>query len=117
MWRWTIPIPHVLWQKQAQSLAKKAGAGLRFMTDEHHLVRDFVVRGLPTAGGPLTPECIAEAVQLPVDRVNAILDQLESHLIFLFRNEQGAVTWAYPVTADSTPHHATFSSGETVNAA
>jgi hypothetical protein len=44
--------------------------------------------------------------------VVTILDELEAHLTFVFRNEAGAVTWAYPVTVDETPHHATFSTGE-----
>jgi hypothetical protein len=43
--------------------------------------------------------------------VNALLDELEKKLV-LFRNEQGAVVWAYPATADRTPHHVTFSTGE-----
>jgi hypothetical protein len=38
-------------------------------------------------------------------------------MTFLFRNEQGAVAWAYPVTVDRTPHYVTFSTGEQVYAA
>jgi hypothetical protein len=49
--------------------------------------------------------------------VNAILDELEKHMTFLFRDEQGAVAWAYPVTVDRTPHHVTFDTGEQVYAA
>ena len=30
---------------------------------------------------------------------------------------QGAVTWAYPVTVDQTPHHLTFNTGEKIYAA
>ena len=33
-------------------------------------------------------------------------------MTFLFRNPLGEVTWAYPVTVDTTPHPITFSSGE-----
>jgi hypothetical protein len=49
--------------------------------------------------------------------VNTILDDLEKKLTFLFRNEEGAVAWAYPVTVDKTPHHLTFSTGEQLYAA
>ncbi len=42
---------------------------------------------------------------------------LEKHMTFVFRNEQGAVTWAYPVTVDRTPHRVAFSTGERVYAA
>jgi hypothetical protein len=85
---------------------------LGFMSDDHHRVRDFVVLELPRAGAPLAPQAIAEALDLPIDRVGSILDELERHLTFLFRNERGEVSWAYPVTVDETPHRAVFSSGE-----
>ena len=76
------------------------------------MVRHFVVRELPSAGTPLQPEFISKSLKLPVVRVNAILDELERNLFFLVRNSQGAVTWAYPVTVDRTPHEVTFSTGE-----
>jgi hypothetical protein len=87
------------------------------MTEEHHRIRNFVVTELPRAGEPLSPEFIAQALKLPLDQVVGILDDLEKHMSFLFRNEQGAVEWAYPVTVDQTPHRMTFSTGERVNAA
>jgi hypothetical protein len=48
--------------------------------------------------------------------VIALLDAWEN-AAFLFRNDQGAVVWAYPVTADKTPHHMILSTGEQVYAA
>ena len=55
-------------------------------------------------GEPLRPEVIAAGVGLPVERVQALLDDLEAGMTFLYRNPAGAVHWAYPVTADETPH-------------
>lgn len=110
--RYMVPIPRMIWQRQMRSNARKIDAGLGFMSGDHHDVRNFVVRELPRVGKPLSPEFIAQNLNLPVEQVNAILDELEKHLTFLFRNEQGAVAWAYPVTVDKTPHHATFSTGE-----
>ena len=92
--------------------ARNTGSRTGFMTDDHHRVRDFAVTALPRVGAPLAPEAIAEALHLPLPRVVSLLDDLERHLTFVFRNDDGAVTWAYPVTVDETPHHATFSSGE-----
>ena len=83
------------------------------MSKEHHAVRDFVVKELPRVGSPMTPEFIAEKLCLSVDRVKKILNRLE-RMILLDMNEQGAVTWAYPVTIVKTPHHATLSSGEQI---
>jgi hypothetical protein len=110
--RHMIPIPRSIWQKQVQG-----DAHLGFMSEDHHRIRNFAVTELARSGEPLLPERIAQAVELPVDRVASILDDLERHMTFLFRNEQGAVTWAYPVTVDRTPHRVTLSTGEQVHAA
>ena len=110
--RYTLPIPRFIWQRQVSG-----EANLDFMSVDHHRVRDFVVTEIPKAGKPLSPDCIAQALDLPPDRLSVILDDLEKHLTFLFRNPQGEVEWAYPVTAACTPHHITFSTGERIDAA
>ena len=81
-------------------------------------LRNFVVRELPSNHGkPLSAEDISNRLQLPLTRVGAILDDLERHLFFLVRNETGQVSWAFPVTAETTPHRLSFSSGERTFAA
>ena len=112
-----IPLPSLLWKAMISRNAKGVEASLGFMSEQHHQIRDFVVRELPFLGKPIAPEYISQQLNLPVDRVNKILEELEKRLTFLFRNEQGAVIWAYPVTVASTPHHVTFSTGEQVQAA
>ena len=116
-WRCLLPVPPQLWQGQISKNAIKLDAGLDFMTPEHHLVRNYVVREIPTECKPLPPDTIARDLDLPVDQTVAILDELEKNMTFLFRNESGEVTWAYPVTADKTPHRITLSSGEGAYAA
>ncbi len=115
--RFMIPLPRVVWQRAVAHETHDAPARTAFMTTEHHLVRDFVVREIPRVGKPLSPEFIAQSLSLPLAQVNPILDELEAHLTFLFRNARGEVHWAYPVTVDDTPHRVTFSTGEQVNAA
>ena len=115
--RYLIPVPRLIWQRQVTGSGRDARARVTFMTDEHHRVRDFVVRELPRVRTPLSPELIAENLALPRQQVKLILNQLEEHMSFLFRNREGAVVWAYPVTVDHTPHRVTFSTGEHVNAA
>ena len=107
-----VPIPRLIWQRQV-----RGDVQLDFMTEEHHRVRNFVVTEIPRVEKPLSPEFIAQELKLPLDQVVDILDDLEKHMTFLFRNEQGAVAWAYPVTVDQTPHRMTFSTGEQINAA
>jgi hypothetical protein len=87
------------------------------MTAEHHQVRNLVVREIPRIGKPLSPEWIAQSLSLSLAQTQTILDDLEKHMTFLFRNDQGAVTWAYPVTVDKTPHRVMLSTGEQVYAA
>jgi hypothetical protein len=87
-------------------MGEKNQVALGFMSDDHRRVHDFAVVELPRIGEPLPPA-----------RVGAIRDELEQHMTFVFRNAAGAVTWAYPVTVDPTPHRVTFSTGERINAA
>ena len=110
--RLMVPIPRFIWQRQVSG-----EANLDFMSSDHHRVHDFVVMEIPKIGKPLSPAYIAQALDLPPARLSAILDDLETHLTFLFRNPQGEVEWAYPVTAACTPHHVAFSSGERIDAA
>ena len=114
VWRIMISLPPELWQKE---LAKETQSDLAFMTPDHQLVRDFVVREMPRYNQPLRPETIAAAVGLSIERVRSVLEELEHAKTFLFRDTAGAVTWAYPVTVDKTPHQVTFSSGEKLYAA
>jgi len=114
MGRKLLPVPPLIWRRVLQH---EIGADLGFMSPDHHRIRNFVVLELPRASRPLTPEAVAAALDLPADRVVSMLDDLEQHMTFLFRNEEGAVTWAYPVTVDETPHRITFSTGEQVHAA
>ena len=113
MWRFMLPVPRAIWQTQIRG----DDAQLSFMSADHHRVRNFCVVELPRAGKPLTPAYIAKALDLPLERLVPILDELEQHMTFLYRNPQGAVTWAYPVTVDVTPHRVTFGTGEQVYAA
>jgi hypothetical protein len=112
-----IEIPRTDWEQGVSAYAQQIPARLDFMSADHHRVRNFAVRELPNVRGPLSPEFIADKLNLPVDRVKIILEDLEKHLTFLFRNEQGAVAWAYPVTTDTTPHQVTFDTGEQLHAA
>jgi hypothetical protein len=115
--RYMIPIPRAIWRRRVAKARPSIKAALGFMSPEHHLVRNFVVAELPRCGKPVTPEHISQRLGLPADRVNAVLEDLEKHLTFLFRNPQGDVAWAYPVTADRTPHQVSFSTGEQIYAA
>jgi len=110
--RFMIPVPRMIWERLVNAEARETRVGLAFMSADHHRVRDFTVLELARGGVPLTPESIAQALELTVPQVVSILEELEEHMTFVFRGDRRRVTWAYPVTVDETPHHASFSTGE-----
>jgi hypothetical protein len=105
------------WQTALAQAPSRFQERMKFMSAEHHLVRNFVVHELPVAGKPLSSDFIAGRLNLPLSRVQNILDELEKNLTFIFRNNQGEVLWAYPVTVAPTPHQIIFDTGEQLYAA
>jgi len=117
MWRYMLNVPPFLLERARAKGKAKMAANLAFMTAEHRLVHHFAVRELPGSAQPLPPDFIAGALNLPLEKVNRILGDLEEHMTFLFRNGEGNVVWAYPVTLEKTPHRVTFDTGEQIYAA
>jgi hypothetical protein len=115
--RYMLPIPALLWQRLSRRDARGVKSRLRFMSADHHRVRNFVVEAIPDTGAPLPPELIADRLGLPVDRVVSILAELEENMTFVYRGDGNAVSWAYPVTADRTPHFVTCCDGSETHAA
>jgi hypothetical protein len=60
------------------------------------------------------PDHVAGEVGLSLDRAVAVIRELEERMTFLFRNEEGEVVWACPITVEETPHRLTFSTGEKI---
>jgi hypothetical protein len=81
-------VPREEWEHGLVSGSHLFKTLLNLMSEEHQSVRNFVVRELPNVGEPLSPEFIAQELNLPLRRVNLILDDLEKHLTFLYRNER-----------------------------
>jgi hypothetical protein len=121
--RQILELPQKTWEQHLAHVPEHTQTRLRFMTEDHHRIRRYVVRELPASGqayqpSAIEPAAIADALQLPADQVEVLLDELQSNLFFLVRrNSQGAVSWAFPVTVDPTPHRLSFSTGERCYAA
>ena len=115
--RFLLRIPSPIWQREVNRSTRGSQQALAFMSADHHKVRDFVVLELPRIAKPISPGTIAQSLNMPAEQVESILEELEKNLSFLYRNASGAVTWAYPVTVEQTPHRITFSSGEQIYAA
>ena len=110
-------IPRQAWEQHLATVPQVQKARLHFMTTVHHCVRNFVVKMLPRLATAITPADIAQHVGLPLDEVQVALEELEAQLFFLVRNDRGAVSWAFPVTVDPTPHRLIFHTGEQLYAA
>jgi len=112
-----IPIPSFIWRRLVAKTASDAERNLKFMSADHHEVRDFVVTQIPEVNEPISVATIAESLDMRVEDVKHIINELEKGMTFLYRSRPEGVTWAYPVTVDSTPHRVTFDSGEQTFAA
>lgn len=117
LWRYIIKVPPFLWQKQIAQAKRKFEKEHGSLSEEKRQLHHFVVRELPRNGKPLSPELISDKLGFSVDRVNNDLEYLEKRMTFLYRNKDGDVAWAYPVTVDKTPHKITFDTGEKLYAA
>jgi len=102
------------WRRALERAPERSAARLSFMTAEHHLVRDFVVREMPGRSSPIRPAEIGRRLGLTRTAVERILSDLDRNLFFLVRDVAGGVEWAYPVTTARTPHRLRFSTGERI---
>jgi hypothetical protein len=75
------------------------------------------VREIPLRRAAIAPEIFAAELDLSLDQVRQILDELERRMTFLCRRGGEDVSWAYPVTAEETPHQVRIDGGAAFSAA
>lgn len=112
-----VPVPSWLWHRAVRQAAKGMQRVYGSLAPDERRVREWLVTTLADRGAPIAPGSIASELALDSGRVGAILDRLERKLVFLARDARGAVSWAYPVTVDATPHQLAFKTGERMTAA
>ncbi len=115
--RYFLPLPAALWRRLIERAADRIRTAGRRLGSEHRAVQHYAVREIARFPEPLPPAAIAAGTGIAEADVVAILAELEKRMTYLWRDPQGRVTWAYPVTAESTPHHMAFTSGERLDAA
>ena len=112
-----INMPQTDWENELSSAPEFISRRLEFMSPDHHLVRNFVVRELPRQDRPILLSEISGTLDLTRERTTSIVEDLEKNLFFLVRGDGPEVSWAFPVTAEETGHHLVFSTGERLDAA
>ena len=112
-----LPVPPVLSKKGAQKGEKGAKANADSLTDFERRVHHFIVLKMVDAREPITPEMIADEMELPLEQVCSVIDKLENLKTFIYRTDGKGIDWAYPLSLDNTGFWMTASSGEKFYAA
>lgn len=115
--RHMLRLPRAVGARRVASVVRRAEAMRDELSDDHRRLHHLLVTELPRVGGPLAPDAVAERLDLPTGTARGLLDDLGARKALIARDEQGAVTWAYPVTVEPTPHRLSFRSGERLYAA
>ena len=115
--RFTLPMPAFIIRKMVRSGVKKAEIKAGRFSPMKRRIHHWVVKKLPEKQAPISAAQIAADLGYDLNTVAGIVDELEAEKTFLYRHNAEAINWAYPVTVESTPHHITFGSGESVYAA
>lgn len=111
-----VPVPEFLFRPMVRRDAKKLAKRPALESDQRR-VQHFAVREIPRRREAIAPEVFARELELPLDEVNQILDELERGMTFLCRRGGDNVNWAYPVTAEETPHQVRIDGGAAFSAA
>jgi len=111
-----VPVPEWLFRPMVQRDTKKLARRPALEPDQRR-VQHFAVREIPRRREAIAPEVFAEELGLSLDEVNRILDELERRMTFLCRRGGKDVNWAYPVTAEETPHQVRIDGGAAFSAA
>ena len=98
-----VPVPELVFRAMVQRNANKLARRPALEPDQRR-VQHFAVREIPRRREAIAPKVFAQELDLSLEQVYQILDELERRMTFLCRRDGENVNWAYPVTADKTPH-------------
>lgn len=111
-----VPVPEWMFRKMVRHDVKRI-ARRQPLAPDHRRVQHFAVREIARRREPIAPRVIAAELDLSPGRVTEILGELERRMTFLYRAGGENVVWAYPVTAEQTPHQVRIDGGAAFSAA
>ena len=110
--RFMIPLPQVITASGLKRGVSGAKAKADSLSEEERKIHHFIVRKIAGAKEPITAERVSEELDVPVSRVETIIDKLEAMKTFLYRSNRKGVDWAYPLSLNNTGHRMTAGTGE-----
>jgi hypothetical protein len=110
--RFMIPLPKAITEKGLYIGVKGAKAKADELSEEERKAHHFIVKKMAVAKEPITAEIIKEELDVPVSRVEEIIDKLEAMKTFVYRSDGKGIDWAYPISLDNTGHNMTAGTGE-----
>jgi hypothetical protein len=111
-WRFMLPIPLAISAKGVKKSVSGAKSKANQLSHEERYVHHFIVKNMAIAEEPIMAESIADILNIPLDRVNEIVDRLEAMKTFIYRSDGQGINWAYPLSMENTGHKITASTGE-----
>ena len=72
-----IGVPAFVWRRLVRVLGRRSRATLHFMSANDHRIRDFAVLELARTGRPLSPQVIAEQLELSLEDVRTAVHRME----------------------------------------
>jgi hypothetical protein len=107
-----IRIPPRLAARGSKKGEKSTAANAARLSKEERRVHHFIVMKMAVVKDPITAELVASELKMPNDRVNEIINKLESLKTFIYRSGGKAINWAYPFSLENTGFRMTASTGE-----
>jgi len=105
-------IPPLLSEKGAKRGEMGTKANAARLTDEERRVHHFIVLKMVHAREPVTAKMIADEMRMDNDRIQGIVDKLESLKTFIYRSDGKGINWAYPLSLEDTGFRMSAASGE-----
>jgi hypothetical protein len=98
------PIPEAGWMEELLASPAHIARRLEFMPPDHRRIRNLAVTRIAAGKGPVRVDWLVARLAMTPTEVEARLDELERGLFFVVRDSRGHVNWAFPFSAEETPH-------------
>ena len=110
--RFFIPVPQLISARGLKKGVSGAKAKADLLSEEERKIHHFIVKKLTVTQKHITTDIVGEALDVPVNSVEKIVDKLEAMKTFLYRSDGKGIDWAYPLSLEDTGHEITVSTGE-----